>query len=93
MKFIIPKNYNYKNKLLGFIDYPTVIINIIYFLFLYCLFNLFFSNFLTLKIFFLILFYFPFLLFSIIGFNHENFIYILFYILKYLIKPKLYLYK
>ena len=30
MKFIFPKNYNFKNKFLGFIDYTTIFINIIW---------------------------------------------------------------
>lgn len=93
MKYIIPKNYNYKNKLLGFIDYPTIIFDIILLLFFYCFFNLLFPKLLTIKIILIIIFYMPILLFSIIGFNHENFIYILFYIIKFLLKPKLYLYK
>ena len=30
MKFIFPQNYNFNSKLLGFIDYTTVILNIIW---------------------------------------------------------------
>ena len=30
MKFIFPQNYNFTSKLLGFIDYTTVILNIIW---------------------------------------------------------------
>ena len=30
MKFIFPKNYNFKNKLFGFIDYSTIFINLIW---------------------------------------------------------------
>ena len=38
MKFIFPQNYNFKNKLLGIIDYPTAIFNVIYFfiIWLFC---------------------------------------------------------
>ena len=32
MKFIFPQNFNFKNKILGIIDYPTAIFNVIYFL-------------------------------------------------------------
>lgn len=92
MKYIFPTNYNFKNKFLGFIDYPTIIFNIIYFFIIYNFFNLLFTL-LTLKIILVIIFYFPVLIFSIVGFNHENILYSLFYILKYLIKPKIYLYK
>ena len=92
MNYIFPTNYNFRNKILGIIDYPTMIFNIIYFSIVYSLCNLIF-HILNLKIIFIIIFYFPVFLFSIIGFNHENILYSLFYIIKYLIKPKIYLYK
>ena len=92
MNYIFPTNYNFRNKILGIIDYPTMIFNIIYFFIVYSLCNLIF-HILNLKIIFIIIFYFPVFLFSIIGFNHENILYSLFYIIKYLIKPKIYLYK
>lgn len=92
MKFIFPKNYNFKNKILGIIDYPTAILNIITFFLLFSIINLIFKS-LYIKIFIMIVLYLPIFLFSIIGFNNENILYILFYIIKYLIKPKIYLYK
>lgn len=92
MKFIFPTNYNFKNKLFGIIDYPTAIFNVIYFLIVFGIFNWLFNN-INLKVIFIVIFYFPFLLFSIIGFNHENILYSLYYILKFFIKPKVYLYK
>lgn len=91
MKFIFPKNYNFKNKILGFIDYTTAIFNIIVFVMLLLLFNMLFKS-INIKVLFLIIFYFPIFLFSVIGFNNENILYILYYIIKFLIKPKLYLY-
>ena len=30
MKFIFPQNYNFNNKLFGFIDYSTLILNILW---------------------------------------------------------------
>lgn len=92
MKFIFPQNFNFKNKILGVIDYPTAIFNVIYFFFIYGFFNIFVSN-LTLKIFFIILFYFPIFLISIIDFNHENILYFFWYMIKFMIRPKIYLYK
>jgi hypothetical protein len=53
---------------------------------------LFFDN-LNFKIFLFIILVFPILLFSVIGFNHENILYVFYYILKYLKRPKIYLYK
>lgn len=92
MKYIFPTNYNFKNKILGIIDYPTMIFNIVFFLIVFFIFNTIFKS-LNLKIIFIVIFYFPIFLFSIIGFNHENILYCLFYIIKYFIKPKIYLYK
>ena len=91
MNFIFPSNYSFKNKLLGIIDYPTAIFNVIYFLIIFGSNYLLFSS-INIRIIFIIVFYFPIFLFSIVGFNHENILYSLFYILKFLIKPKLYLY-
>ena len=91
MKFIFPQNFNFKNKLLGIIDYPSAIFNVIYFLILWLLCNLFINN-LTIKIFTIIFMYLPIFLLSVIDFNHENILYFLWYMIKYLIKPKLYLY-
>ena len=34
MKFIFPQNYNFKPKLLGFIEYPVAIINVLLWLIL-----------------------------------------------------------
>jgi hypothetical protein len=92
VKFIIPQNYDFSSKLFGFIDYSTVILNVIWGLFIFCITSLFISNFIV-KIFIIIVLCFPILLFSIIGFNHENILYVLFYILKFFIRPKVYLYK
>lgn len=92
MKFVFPQNFNFKNKIFGVIDYPTAIFNVIYFFFIYTIFNMFLSN-LTLKIFFIILFYFPIFLISIIDFNHENILYFFWYVIKFIIRPKIYLYK
>lgn len=92
MKFIFPQNYNFKNKLFGVMDYSTLILNIIWFSFIFCLVNLI-SNNINFKIFFIIISCFPLLLFSIIGFNHENVIYVFMYILKFIKSNKIYLYK
>ena len=90
--FIIPQNYNFKNKLFGFIPYSSLIINLIIFIVIYFIINLFVLN-INLKIFILISFCFPILLFSIFGINNEPLIYVLFYLLKYLLSSKLYLFK
>ena len=91
MKFIFPKNFDFKSKLFGVFDYFTIIIDIIYFLFVFSLCNLFFSS-LYIKTFIIISLCFPILLLSIVGLNNENVFLVLIYILKYFIRPKLYLY-
>ena len=92
MKFIFPKNYNFKNKIFGIIDYSTALVNIIWYAFIFLLINLLFSN-IKIKIFVFILLAFPFFLFSVIGFNHENIVDVIKYIIKYFKNRKLYLYK
>ncbi len=92
MKFIIPQNYDFSSKLFGIIDYSTVIFNVIWDLLTFCIISFFVSN-LYIKIFVMVILCFPILLFSIIGFNHENILYVLLYIIKFFTKPKIYLYK
>ena len=91
MKFIFPKNYNFKTKLFGVFDYLTVVINIIYFLFVFSVCNLIFDS-INIKIFIIVSLCFPLLILSIVGLNNENVFLVLIYILKYFLKPKLYLY-
>ena len=83
MKFIFPQNYDFSHKLLGMFDTSTLLVNGIWSLFVFCFLNLFFSS-LNIKIFLFI---------SIVGFNHENIIYVAFYIAKFIKRPKIYIYK
>ena len=92
MKFIIPQNYNFKNKILGIFDYSTIFLNIIWYFIIFILLNILFNNW-NIKIFLLISLCFPITLFSIVGFNGEPIVYVFKYVLKYIFKPKLYLYK
>lgn len=91
MKFIFPKNYNLKNKLLGIIDYSSLLLNVIWDFFIFCLLNLFISN-ITVKIFVFTVLCLPLFFFSIWGINNENVFQVIIYILKYLFKPKIYLF-
>lgn len=92
MKFIIPQNYNFKNKLFGIIDYSTAFFNIFWYSSVFFILNIIFNDW-NFKIFLLISLCFPITLFSFIGFNNEPIIYVFKYIIKYIFKPKLYLYK
>ena len=92
MKFIIPQNYNFKNKILGIIDYSTAFFNIIWYCIIFLLLNILCNDW-NIKIFLLISLCFPITLFSIVGFNGEPIVYVFKYVIKYIFKPKLYLYK
>lgn len=92
MKFIFPQNYDFKNKLLGIMDYSTAFINLLWYAFIFILVNLIFKN-LTVKIFVFVVFCFPLLLLSFAGFNGENILYVFTYLSHFLLKPKLFLYK
>ena len=91
MKFVFPKNYDFKTKLFGVFDYLTITIDIIFSLFVFCICNLLFNN-INLKIFIIISLCFPLFILSIVGLNNENVFLVLIYISKYFLKPKLYLY-
>ena len=91
MKFIFPKNYDFKSKLFGVFDYLTIIIDIIYTLFIFSVCNLIFDD-INIKIFLIISLCFPLFILSIVGLNNENVFLVLIYIFKYFFKPKLYLY-
>ena len=92
MKFIFPQNYDFKNKIFGVIDYSTAFVNLLWYAFIFILVNVFFKS-LSLKIFIFILCCFPLLLFSFVGFNGENIIYVFSYLIRFLLKSKLFLYK
>ncbi len=91
MKFIFPQNYRFKNKLFGIIDYPTIILNVIWDLLILIIINLIFSD-LTVKVFLFVFLCFPLLLFSFSGFNGENKLYFALYMIKLKRKQKRYLY-
>lgn len=92
MHFIIPKNYRFKNRLFGIFDYPTATLNIVWGVILYFILrNVNIA--ITIKIFIFTSLSFPVLLLSLIGFNNESPIYTIKYIIKFLIKQKIYLYK
>ena len=91
MKFIFPQNYNFKNKLFGFLDYSTIFLNLIWDLIILLLINIFFNN-LNIKIFLFIVLCLPIFLFSLLGFNGENITYFFIYFFKFLLKQKLFLF-
>ena len=92
MKFIFPKNYRYKNKIFGIIDYSTAIINLIFYVIVYFITNFIFKQ-ISMKIFVFVLVCFPCFLLSIVGRERENVFFVIKYVLKYIKSKKLYLYK
>lgn len=92
MHFVFPKNYNFKPKLLGFIEYSTAILDAIIGIIIYFLINLFFSN-INIKIYIFISLYFPILLISILGINRESLISVFSYMCNFFRNQNVYLYK
>ena len=90
--FIFPKNYNFKNKIGGVVDYPTAIFNLLFIFLLYKFISIFRLT-LTSKFIFISIFYTPIFLVSIFNHNDDNIICIAYYVIKFLVRPKLYLYK
>lgn len=91
MHFIFPKNYNFKPKLLGIIEYSTAIFDTVFALLLYFLVNLIFSN-INIKIYVFISLFFPVFLISILGVNKESFLSVFIYMYKFFKNRTVYLY-
>ncbi len=91
MKFIFPQNYSLKSKFLGFLDYSTLFVNLIW---IYLVFNIssIFASSLYIHLSIVIIFCLPLILFSILGMNNENILQIIIYLIKYILKPKLYIF-
>lgn len=92
MNFIFPQNYNLKSKFLGFIDYTTLFLNVIWALFILSIVYFFIPS-MSAKVSIFIILVLPFFLFSIVGFNHEKISYVLKYLYLYIKRPKLYLFR
>lgn len=91
MHFIFPKNYNFKPKLFGFIEYTTAIIDGIIALLLYGFVNLVFTS-INIKIYVFIAFFLPILLISILGVNRESIVSVFIYMFKFIKNQNIYLY-
>ena len=91
MKFIFPQNYNLKSKFLGFIDYSTLIINLIWIFLIFNFVSLFVSS-LSIKLSIVIIFCLPLVLFSTLSINNENTLNVIVYLIKYIVKPKIYIF-
>ena len=91
MKFIFPQNYQFKNKILGIIDYTTAFVNLIWYVIVLILVNLIFDS-IDAKVFVFIILCFPLLLLSFSGFHGENIVTVVRYLFKFIFRQKLYFY-
>jgi len=91
MKFIFPKNYNFRYKLLGFIDYTTAILDALIGCVLIFFLNIFISSIMT-KIYIFIILFLPIFLFSIFGIGRENPISVFYYMFKFFKNKGIFLY-
>jgi len=92
MHFIIPKNYDFKAKLFGIIDYSTALLNGVWAGILYVFVKFLFSA-LSTKIYCFAGLFLPFFLFTIFGTNNENIISVSVYVIKFYQKQKIFLYQ
>ena len=92
MHFIIPKNYKFKNKIFGIIDYSTALINIIWGVIVYFILKKIAISF-SIKAFIFSTLVFPVLLCTLLGFNNESPIYTIKYLIRFLVRPKVYLFR
>lgn len=92
MKFIFPQNYNFANKILGFFDYSTAIFLVCWCAIVGAVLHILIPIW-TLKIVLFIVLCFPLVLFSIVGFNNENIVYVLNYLVRFAIKQKVLMFK
>ncbi len=92
MKFIFPQNYRFQTKLFGFIDYPTAILNFIWWFIIFIITKILMLDLFT-KIIVFIITCFPVLLISLFGFRQENILYVFRYLFSFWKSHKIYLYK
>ena len=91
LKFVIPQNYNLKNKFLGFLNYSTIIVNLVWIFLIFNILSLFSLSF-HIQISLTIILCLPLVLFSIFGINNESIFQIILYLLKYFFKTKIYIF-
>lgn len=92
MKFIFPRNYKYRAKILGFIDYVTAIVDLIIGIILFSILRIFVSSIST-RIYIFIILFVPIILFSVFVAGGENIIIYIVQIVKFLKRRGVYFYK
>ena len=91
MKFIFPKNYKYRAKIFGFIDYVTAIVDLIIGIILFFILKIFVMKIST-RIYIFTIVFIPIVLFSIFVSDGENIIIYLIRIIKFIKRRGVYFY-
>lgn len=91
MKFIFPKNYRYRAKILGFIDYVTAIVDSLIGILLFFIIRIFVKK-ITTQIYILIVLFVPIILFSVFVSDGENIITYTIQIIKFVKRRGIYFY-
>ena len=91
MRFIFPQNYKFNKKIFGLIDAQTAVISAIWAGIMYLLVNFIFKS-LYIKIFSFIVTVFPVIIFSIVGFNGENIVNVVIYMVKFMMRRRIMFY-
>ena len=92
MKFIFPKNYRYRAKILGFIDYVTAIVDSLIGILLSFIIRIFVKK-ITTQIYILIVLFVPIILFSVFVSDGENIITYTIQIIKFVKRRGIYFYE
>ena len=91
MKFIFPKNYRYRAKILGIIDYVTAIVDSLIGILLFFIIRIFIKK-ITTQIYIFVILFLPILLFSVFVSDGENIITYTIQIIKFIKKRGIYFY-
>lgn len=91
MRFIFPKNYKYRAKIFGFIDYITAIVDAFIGLVLFWILKIFIKKFST-RLYVFVIVFIPIILFTVFIADGENIISYLVRIIKFIKRRGVYLY-
>ena len=92
MKFIFPKNYKYRAKILGFIDYVTAIVDLLIGIILFLILKIFVKR-ISIRIYIFIVLFLPIILFSIFFKDGENIVSYFIMIVRFLKRRGIYFYE
>ena len=91
MKYIFPKNYKYRPKILGYIDYVTAVFDIVFGIMLFLIIHLIFKKVST-QIYAFIILFLPLVLITVFFTRDENIIEIICYMFKFIKRRGIFVY-